>query len=69
MSYLLKSRMSERINRKDDRKVYQPRIRATRIHELHELSVKTGKPQTVLVEEALSKYLADVPQQRNVDNL
>jgi hypothetical protein len=56
--------MSERINRKDDRRVYQPKIHVKRIHQLHELSVVTGKPQTVLVEEALAQYLAQLPEAR-----
>jgi hypothetical protein len=62
--------MSERISWKGDKKVYQPRIKSERIHELHELSVRTGKPQTVLIEEALGIYLAQVPQSRpDIDDL
>ena len=50
--------MRERINRKGDERVYQPRIRAVRIHDLHEMKIYTGRPMTVLLDEALSLYLA-----------
>jgi hypothetical protein len=50
--------MKEQINRKDDKRVYQPRIRASRIKDLHEMKEFTKRPMTVLVDEALSLYLA-----------
>jgi hypothetical protein len=51
--------MKERINRKDDKRVYQPRIRAIRIKDLHEMKEFTRRPMTVLLDEALSIYLAN----------
>ncbi len=51
--------MKERINRKVDKRVYQPRIRAIRIKDLHAMKEFTKRPMTVLVDEALSIYLAN----------
>lgn len=39
--------------------MYQPRIRADRIHDLHEVKIFTRKPMTVILDEALSIYLAN----------
>ena len=50
--------MKERINRKNDTRVYQPRLHASRIKELYEVKKFTGRPMTVLLDEALSIYLA-----------
>ena len=51
--------MKERINRKDDKRVYQPRIRASRIKDLHQMKEFTRRPMTVLVDEALSIFLVN----------
>ncbi len=50
--------MKERISRKNDKKVYQPRIRASRIKDLHEMKEFTNRPMTVLLDEALALYLS-----------
>ena len=50
--------VSERISRKTDRKVYQPRIHYRRIRELYFVKELTGRPMTVLVDEALVLYLS-----------
>jgi len=49
----------ERLCLKEDPRVYQPRIRAVRIRDLHEMKVVTHRPMTVLLDEALSIYLAN----------
>jgi hypothetical protein len=51
--------MSERINRKADQKVYQPRIHSRKIRELYLVKELTGRPMTVLVDEALAVYLSN----------
>lgn len=51
--------MKERLSYKGEKKVYNPRIRETRIHDLHAMKEFTRKPMTVLVDEALSIYLAN----------
>ena len=50
--------MAERINRKTDHKVYQPRIHCERIQELYVIKELTKRPLTVLVDEALALYLS-----------
>ena len=49
--------MAERIKWGDDKGLYQPRIRAVLIRRLHMVKEITGRPMTVLVDEALSLYL------------
>jgi len=48
--------MSERISRKDDEGLYQPKIHSRRIRELHQLSEHTGLPLTVIVDLALRQF-------------
>jgi hypothetical protein len=43
----------ERVSRKDDERLYQPRIHSRHIRRLHELSEVTGTPMTVLVDSIL----------------
>ena len=50
--------MVERISWKGDKGKYQPRIRSDRIKDLYRVKEFTSKPMTVLVDEALSLYLA-----------
>jgi hypothetical protein len=50
--------MKEQISRKNDRRVYQPRIQASRIKDLYEMKELTKRPMTVLVDEALCLYLS-----------
>ena len=52
--------VSERISRKADQKVYQPRIHSRRIRELYLIKELTGRPMTVLVDEALAVYLSNI---------
>jgi hypothetical protein len=48
--------MSERVSRKDDEGLYQPKIHSKRIRELHQISELTGLPMTVVVDLALRKF-------------
>jgi hypothetical protein len=52
--------VSERISRKADQKVYQSRIHSRRIRELYYVKEMTGRPMTVLVDEAIALYLSSV---------
>lgn len=50
--------MIERINRKTDHKIYQPRIHSKRIRELRVVREFTHRPMTVILDEAISFYLS-----------
>jgi len=45
--------MENRIGRKDDESLYQPKIHSKRIRTLYSLKQETGKPMTVLVDQAI----------------
>jgi hypothetical protein len=45
--------MDNRINRKEDDSLYQPRIHSERVRTLYSLKQETGKPMTVLLDEAI----------------
>ena len=47
----------ERIDRQNDENLYQPKIHSQRVRELHELSVSTGFPMTVLVDKAIQDFV------------
>jgi hypothetical protein len=47
----------EKIDRSQDKRVYQPRIHVDMVHELYLLKQQTGLPMTVLVEMAISMLL------------
>ena len=48
--------MTERISRKDDERVYQPKIHKDRIRALYMIKEATGIPMTVLLDKAI-EYL------------
>jgi len=50
--------MKEQINRKKDKRVYQPRIHADRIRELYAVKEFAHRPMTVILDEAISLYLS-----------
>ena len=50
--------MENRIDRKDDESLYQPKIHSERIRSLYQLKQQTGKPMTVLLDQAI-RELAD----------
>ena len=45
--------MENRIDRKNDESLYQPKIHSDRIRTLYGLKQETGKPMTVLVDQAI----------------
>ena len=45
--------MENRIDRKDDESLYQPKIHSDRIRTLYNLKQETGKPMTVLLDQAI----------------
>ena len=45
--------MQDKIDRKDDESLYQPKIHSERIRALYRLKQSTGKPITVLVDQAI----------------
>jgi len=51
--------MENRINRKDDESLYQPKIHSERIRALYQLKQATGKPMTVLLDQAVSDLAAN----------
>lgn len=55
--------MENRINRKDDESLYQPKIHSDRIRVLYTIKQVTGKPMTVLLDQAIR----DLAQIYNVE--
>lgn len=47
--------MENRIDRKDDQSLYQPKIHSQRVKALYGLKKVTGKPMTVLLDQAISE--------------
>jgi len=45
--------MENRIDRKDDESLYQPKIHSERVRTLYSLKQATGKPMTVLLDQAI----------------
>ena len=50
--------MENKIDRKTDESLYQPKIHSERIRELYRLKEATGAPMTVLVDFALRDFVA-----------
>ncbi len=44
-----------------ERRLYSPRIKNERVRQLYALKLETKKPMTVIVEEALELYFAQLP--------
>lgn len=57
--------MEKRISRKDDERSFQPKIHSKRIRTLFSLKEETGKPMTVLVDEAIR----ELAESYRTDNL
>jgi hypothetical protein len=51
--------MENRIDRKDDERLYQPPIHSDRIRTLYGLKQATGKPMTVLLDQAIRDLAAN----------
>jgi hypothetical protein len=50
--------MENRIDRKNDESLYQPKIHSERIRALYQLKQETGKPMTVLLDQAIRDFAA-----------
>jgi hypothetical protein len=48
--------MENRIDRKDDENLYQPKIHSERIRALYRLKQETGKRMTVLLDQAIQDF-------------
>jgi hypothetical protein len=68
--------MENRISRKDDESLYQPKIHSERIKTLYNLKRATGKPMTVLLDQAIRDLaensgviyqFEDEPDLRNIE--
>jgi hypothetical protein len=51
--------MENRIDRKDDESLYQPKVHSDRIRELYSLKQATGLPMTVLLDQAIRDLKAN----------
>jgi hypothetical protein len=51
--------MENRIDRKDDESLYQPKVHSDRIRELYNLKQATGLPMTVLLDQAIRDLTAN----------
>ena len=51
--------MENRIDRKNDEFLYQPKVHSHRIRELDNLKLQTGKPMTVLLDQAIRDLAAN----------
>jgi len=49
----LNAEMENRIDRRSDKSLYQPKIHSERIRTLYGLKQETGKPMTVLIDQAI----------------
>lgn len=63
--------MENRINRKGDESLYQPKIHSERIRLLYNLKQLTGKPMTVLLDKAIrdmaQSYGVEFPREEPVE--
>jgi hypothetical protein len=50
--------MENRIDRKNDESLYQPKIHSERIRSLYRIKQETGKPMTVLLDQAIKEFAA-----------
>jgi hypothetical protein len=51
--------MEKRIDRQNDESLYQPKVHSDRIRELYNLKQATGKPMTVLLDQAIRDLAAN----------
>jgi len=49
--------MKERIDRRTDENLYQPKIHSERIRDFYALKLITGLPMTVLVDQAIREFI------------
>src|ERR1041385_3616496 len=61
--------MENRIDRKDDESLYQPKIHSERIRSLYQIKQATGKPMTVLLDQAIREFSASYGTQSPMDDM
>jgi hypothetical protein len=61
--------MENRIDRKDDESLYQPKIHSERIRSLYQIKRATGKPMTVLLDEAIREFAASYGTQSPLEDV
>ena len=49
--------MKEKINRRDDKRIYQPALHSDRVIDLYLLKGKVHKPMTVILDNAVKEYV------------
>jgi hypothetical protein len=61
--------MESRIDRKDDESLYQPKIHSERIRALYQIKQATGKPMTVLLDQAIREFAASYGTQSPLEDM
>lgn len=59
--------MENRIDRKEDESLYQPKIHSERIRNLYNLKLATGKPMTVLLDQAIRELVESYEAEYHLD--
>jgi hypothetical protein len=63
--------MENRIDRRDDESLYQPKIHSERIRTLYNIKQVTGKPMTVLLDQAIrdlaQSYSVEFPEEEPIE--
>lgn len=60
--------MENRIERKDDESLYQPKIHSERIRALYRIKQATGKPMTVLLDQAIREFAASYGTESSLED-
>ena len=69
LQYLNPIHMENRIDRKNDESLYQPKIHSERIRSLYHIKQTTGKPMTVLLDEAIREFAASYGTQSPLEDM
>jgi uncharacterized protein YpbB len=59
--------MEHRVDRKNDEALYQPKIHSERIRALYNLKLATGKPMTVLLDQAIRELAESYSAEYNLE--
>lgn len=61
--------MENRIDRKNDESLYQPKVHSQRIRALYQLKQLTGSPMTVLLDQAIREFAASYGTQSPLEDM
>ena len=61
--------MDNKIDRKKDESLYQPKIHSERIRSLYRIKEATGNPMTVLLDEAIREFAASYGTQSPLEDM